>query len=179
MIKTQDVAGVLIALKATGRVLVVAPAADEKLRLSARNLPTVDGSSPTRSLNVVDLVNADTVVIEQRRSRAWKRSTCERADRAGDRSPPGREREVDRPVDAWPVHLPGPPEGEQDQIKHAIEELYATDKVTVVLVNVLTTKAKKKSRGTRRGRIVGATSPWRKAVVTLAAGQKIQFFEGV
>ena len=65
------------------------------------------------------------------------------------------------------------------QIKAAIEELYATDKVSVVSVNVLTTKAKEKSRGTRRGRIKGYTSPWRKAVVTLAAGQKIQFFEGV
>ena len=65
------------------------------------------------------------------------------------------------------------------QIKAAIEALYATDKVTVVAVNVLTTKAKKKSRGTRRGRISGTTSPWRKAIVTLAAGQKIQFFEGV
>ena len=65
------------------------------------------------------------------------------------------------------------------QIKAAIEELYATDKVTVVAVNVLTTKAKTKSRGTRRGRVTGRTSPWRKAIVTLAAGQKIQFFEGV
>lgn len=65
------------------------------------------------------------------------------------------------------------------QIKAAIEELYATDKVTVVSVNVLTTKAKEKSRGTKRGRIKGFTAPWRKAVVTLAAGQKIQFFEGV
>ena len=71
------------------------------------------------------------------------------------------------------------PRANKIQIKHAIEELYATDKVTVVSVNVLTTKAKEKSRGTRRGRIVGTTSPWRKAVVTLAAGQKIQFFEGV
>ena len=65
------------------------------------------------------------------------------------------------------------------QIKAAVEELYAGDKVTVVSVNVLTTKAKEKSRGTRRGRITGHTSPWRKAVVTLAPGQKIQFFEGV
>jgi large subunit ribosomal protein L23 len=65
------------------------------------------------------------------------------------------------------------------QIKAAIETLYAAEKVTVVSVNVLTTKAKEKSRGTRRGRIRGATSPWRKAVVTLAPGQKIQFFEGV
>ena len=71
------------------------------------------------------------------------------------------------------------PDANKIQIKAAIEELYATDKVTVVSVNVLTTKAKEKSRGTRRGRIRGTTSPWRKAIVTLAAGQKIQFFEGV
>jgi large subunit ribosomal protein L23 len=65
------------------------------------------------------------------------------------------------------------------QIKQAIEELYAKEKVTVVAVNVLTTKSKEKRRGTRRGRIVGWTSPWRKAIVTLAPGQKIEFFEGV
>ena len=63
-IKTQDVAGVLAALKATGRVLVVAPAGDEKLRLSARNLPTVEVILAD-SLNVVDILNADTLVIEQ------------------------------------------------------------------------------------------------------------------
>ncbi|MFL5751571.1 MAG: 50S ribosomal protein L23 [Chloroflexota bacterium] len=65
------------------------------------------------------------------------------------------------------------------QIKQAIEELYAKEKVTVVSVNVLTTKPKEKRRGTRRGRITGFTTPWRKAIVTLAAGQKIEFFEGV
>jgi large subunit ribosomal protein L23 len=65
------------------------------------------------------------------------------------------------------------------QIKAAIEELYRTEKVTVVGVNVLTAKGKEKRRGTKRGRIVGRTSAWRKAVVTLAAGQKIEFFEGV
>ena len=63
-IRTQDVAGVLTALNATGRVLVVAPSADEKLRLSARNLPTVEVILAD-SLNVVDVLNADTVVIEQ------------------------------------------------------------------------------------------------------------------
>ena len=51
--------------------------------------------------------------------------------------------------------------------------------MTVVSVNVLTTKAKEKRRGTKRGRIVGYTTPWRKAIVTLAPGQKIEFFEGV
>jgi large subunit ribosomal protein L4 len=63
-IKTRDVVALLGALNATGRVLVVAPNGEEKLRLSARNLPTVDVILAD-SLNVVDLVNADTVVIEQ------------------------------------------------------------------------------------------------------------------
>jgi len=62
------------------------------------------------------------------------------------------------------------------QVKQAVEELF---KVEVVDVNVLTTKAKEKVRSRRRGRTRGWTSPWKKAVVTLAAGQKIEFFEGI
>jgi large subunit ribosomal protein L23 len=65
------------------------------------------------------------------------------------------------------------------QIKAAIEELYKKENVTVISVNVLTTKAKEKRRGNRRGQTIGHTTPWRKAIVTLAAGQKIEFFEGV
>jgi large subunit ribosomal protein L23 len=66
------------------------------------------------------------------------------------------------------------------QIKAAVEELYKKENVTVVAVNVLTTKAKeKRNRGSRRGQTFGRTTPWRKAVVTLAPGQKIEFFEGV
>jgi large subunit ribosomal protein L4 len=45
-------------------VLVVAPAKDDNLALSARNLPTVEVILAD-SLNVVDLLNADTVLIEQ------------------------------------------------------------------------------------------------------------------
>jgi large subunit ribosomal protein L23 len=62
------------------------------------------------------------------------------------------------------------------QVKDAIEELF---KVDVIDVNVSTTKAKEKSRNRGRTRIKGWSSPWKKAVVTLAAGQKIEFFEGV
>jgi large subunit ribosomal protein L23 len=65
------------------------------------------------------------------------------------------------------------------QIKAAIEELYRKENVTVTSVNVLTTKAKEKRRGNRRGQTIGHTTPWRKAIVTLAPGQKIEFFEGV
>jgi large subunit ribosomal protein L4 len=63
-IRTKEIVGVLGALNATGRVLVVAPTADERLRLSARNLPTVEVILAD-SLNVVDVLKADTLVIEQ------------------------------------------------------------------------------------------------------------------
>ena len=63
-VKTRDLAGVLGALKASGRVLVVSPARDEKLELSARNLPTVE-IILADSLNVVDLLKADVVLIEE------------------------------------------------------------------------------------------------------------------
>ena len=62
------------------------------------------------------------------------------------------------------------------QVKDAVEELF---KVHVTEVNVLTTKSKEKSLNRRRGRQRGWTSPWKKAVVSIAAGEKIEFFEGV
>ena len=63
-IRTKDLVAVLSALEATGRILVVAPGRDEKLELSARNIPTVE-IILADSLNVVDLLNADLVLIEQ------------------------------------------------------------------------------------------------------------------
>ena len=63
-IRTKDLVGVLGALEARGRVLVVAPGRDETLELSARNLPTVEVILAD-SLNVVDLLKADVVLIEQ------------------------------------------------------------------------------------------------------------------
>lgn len=62
------------------------------------------------------------------------------------------------------------------QVKAAVEELF---KVTVLDVNVLTTKSKEKVRNRRRGRTVGRTSPWKKAIVTVKPGDSIEFFEGV
>ena len=63
-IKTKELAAVLSALQATGRVLVVAPGRDQTLERSARNLPTVEVILAD-SLNVVDLINADLVLIER------------------------------------------------------------------------------------------------------------------
>jgi large subunit ribosomal protein L4 len=63
-VRTRDLVVVLGALEARGRVLVVAHGRDEKLELSARNLPTVEVILAD-SLNVVDLLKADLVLIEQ------------------------------------------------------------------------------------------------------------------
>jgi large subunit ribosomal protein L23 len=62
------------------------------------------------------------------------------------------------------------------QIKAAVEELF---KVNVLAVNVLTTQAKERRGAFRRSRVSGKSTPWRKAIVTLAPGQKIEFFEAV
>jgi large subunit ribosomal protein L4 len=63
-IKTRELVGYLDALKATGRVLVVADGKDEKLELSARNVP---GLVIIRadSLNIVDVLDADVLLITQ------------------------------------------------------------------------------------------------------------------
>lgn len=63
-IRTKDLVSVLTAIGATGRVLLVAPGRNETLQLSSRNLPTVE-LILADSLNVVDLLKADTVLIEQ------------------------------------------------------------------------------------------------------------------
>ncbi|MGD0020403.1 MAG: 50S ribosomal protein L4 [Candidatus Limnocylindrales bacterium] len=63
--KTRDLVDVIAALGRTGgRILIVAPGTDETLILSARNLPRVEVIRAD-SLNVVALLNADTVLIEQ------------------------------------------------------------------------------------------------------------------
>ena len=58
------------------------------------------------------------------------------------------------------------------EIKRAIESLFS-----VKVVDVHTTIVRGKEK--RIGRFQGRRSNWKKAVVTLAPGQTIEFFEGV
>jgi large subunit ribosomal protein L23 len=58
-------------------------------------------------------------------------------------------------------------------LKDAVE---AEFKVTVLGVGVLWVKPNQKRRGRRT---MGTVPGWRKAVVTIAAGQKIELFEAV
>jgi large subunit ribosomal protein L23 len=61
------------------------------------------------------------------------------------------------------------------QIKDAIETLYD---VNVVRVNVINVPAKR-DRRLRSRRLLVRKSAYKKAVITLAAGQSLQIFEGV
>jgi large subunit ribosomal protein L23 len=63
-------------------------------------------------------------------------------------------------------------EANKNQIKQAVEKAF---KVNVTAVNVITVRGSER----RVGRRIVAGSPWKKAVVTLKAGDKIQIFEGV
>lgn len=62
------------------------------------------------------------------------------------------------------------------QIKKAVEELY---NVTVVSVNTILVKGKAKSRYTKTGLVSGRTSDYKKAVVVLKEGDKIDFFSNI
>ena len=60
----------------------------------------------------------------------------------------------------------------KNQIKKAVEEAFD---VKVKKVNTVNVKSKPKRQGFTRGR----TSTWKKAVVKLAEGDRIELFEGV
>lgn len=57
-------------------------------------------------------------------------------------------------------------------VRKAVESIF---KVTVLDVNMIKVRGKKR----RFGRVVGRMPDWKKAVVTIAPGQSIKFFEGV
>jgi len=63
-IKTRELVGYLVALEVSGKVLVVQAGKDERLELSARNLPGVT-IIRADSLNVVDVLDADVLLITQ------------------------------------------------------------------------------------------------------------------
>ncbi len=62
------------------------------------------------------------------------------------------------------------------QIKKAVEDMYS---VTVKSVNTMIARGKMKSRFTRGGAIKGKTAATKRAVITLAAGETIDFYSNI
>ncbi|MDE6098268.1 MAG: 50S ribosomal protein L23 [Muribaculaceae bacterium] len=68
------------------------------------------------------------------------------------------------------------PEANKYQIKALVEQLYG---VKVVRVNTAVVRGKNKSRWTKSGLLRGNTSRWKKAFITVAEGQTIDFYSNI
>ncbi|NLA16322.1 MAG: 50S ribosomal protein L23 [Bacteroidales bacterium] len=62
------------------------------------------------------------------------------------------------------------------QIKEAVENMYG---VTVADVNTITYKGKRKSRYTKTGFLTGRSNHFKKAYITLAGEDKIDFYSNI
>lgn len=62
------------------------------------------------------------------------------------------------------------------QIKKAVEDLYGVD---VIAVNTMNFNGKVKSRFTKSGVITGRTNSYKKAIVTVAEGETIDFYSNI
>ncbi len=62
------------------------------------------------------------------------------------------------------------------QIKEAIKEIYGVD---VTSINTMNYDGKSKSRFTKAGFISGKTNAFKKAIVTLAEGETIDFYSNI
>ena len=68
------------------------------------------------------------------------------------------------------------PEANKFQIKDLVEKLYG---VKVVRVNTAVMRGKNKSRWTKSGLLRGETARWKKAFITLAEGETIDFYSNI
>ncbi len=64
------------------------------------------------------------------------------------------------------------PKTNRIEVKRAIENIFNVKVETVRTMNV-------KGKVKRRGRVIGKRKNWKKAIVTLMPGQRIDFFDGV
>jgi large subunit ribosomal protein L23 len=72
------------------------------------------------------------------------------------------------------------PNANKVEIRQAVELAFAEQKIAVVSVNTVRVRGKLRQRSRGRARVSGQSARWKKAIVTLAPGQKIEgLFEGV
>lgn len=68
------------------------------------------------------------------------------------------------------------PDASKGQIKKLVENLYG---VKVVSVNTMIVRGKNKSRYTKSGLLRGKTTSYKKAVVSVAEGETIDFYSNI
>ncbi|WEK19849.1 MAG: 50S ribosomal protein L23 [Candidatus Pedobacter colombiensis] len=68
------------------------------------------------------------------------------------------------------------PKANKLQIKGAIEKMYG---VNVLAINTMVVNGKIKSRNTKGGLVTGRSPKYKKAIVTLAAGETIDYYSNI
>ncbi|MCM1336733.1 MAG: 50S ribosomal protein L23 [Candidatus Amulumruptor caecigallinarius] len=68
------------------------------------------------------------------------------------------------------------PEANKFQIKDLVEKIYG---VKVEAVNTMEVRGKNRSRWTRSGLLRGKTAAYKKAIITVADGQSIDFYSNI
>jgi large subunit ribosomal protein L23 len=68
------------------------------------------------------------------------------------------------------------PDANKIEIKNAVESMYD---VTVVKINTMNYDGKRKSRYTKSGTVTGKENAFKKAIVTLKAGETIDLFKNL
>ena len=180
----------LAALGGRSKALVVDAKGNENLSRSTRNLARRQ-FLPPEGLNVYDLLRHDTLVLTKDAAKA----VIERAASRRQRKPAMRSAQsiIKRPLlteksarlqetgggtsaggeeYSQKVVFEVARDANKIEIRHAVEALF---NVEVTDVRTLIVRGKVK----RIGRFVGKRPNWKKAIVTLQAGDNIEFFEGV
>ena len=172
--KTKQAAGVLKTLSDRKKTLVVDGSTNENLKLSLRNLETAL-FLPPEGVNVYDILRHDTLVVSQDAVKALEARCLKLEERAMQ-----PESIIRRPIlltekanrlraanqIAFEVHRGA----NKIQIRDAVQKLF---KVTVTDVHTMVYRGKDR----RMGRGVAKLQNWKKAVVTLKAGDTIEFFD--
>ena len=175
-IRTKDLVGVL------GNLQASRPRADRGPRPATRSstsrratCPRSWSSSPTRSTSST-CSRPTRWSSSSPRSRASRRCTRD-AHRPRRHRPADHQREVDGRVRPRQVHVRGPRRRHQDPGQGGRRG--ALQGPGDQGQRPRRRRPRRSAAAPSAGASPGWTTPWRKAIVTLAAGQKIEFFEGV
>ena len=68
------------------------------------------------------------------------------------------------------------PDANKYQIQDLVEKLYG---VKVVAVNTMNMRSKNKARYTKSGLLRGKTAAWKKAIITVAEGETIDYYSNL
>jgi large subunit ribosomal protein L23 len=67
------------------------------------------------------------------------------------------------------------PDADKTDIKKAVEKKFGVEVKSIRTINCL---GKSRAQNTRKGRVTGKKSDWKKAIITLEKGQSIDYYSG-